>query len=61
MGTALQRGKILYKNIFPHRFAVTYACQCGSQIEFRTEEKVVCRTCKTRYQLRVMIGKVLKP
>ena len=60
LGTALQ-GKIIYKDILPHRFMVTYECRCGSLVEFRTEEKVVCRGCATRYQLRVMIGKAARP
>ena len=54
------KGKILYKNITPTRFAVTYQCQCGGTVEFRVEEKQRCRGCDTLYQLRVMVGKVTR-
>jgi hypothetical protein len=54
------KGKILYKNIAPSVFAVTYQCSCGSLVEFRLEEKKTCGACHAIYQLRVMVGKVSK-
>ena len=60
MAVTKDKGKILYKNILPTRFAVTYECSCGASIEFRGEDKLRCRGCGTLYQLRVMVGKVQK-
>jgi hypothetical protein len=51
------KGQILYKNILPTRFAVTYQCVCGGEIEFRLEETKPCPRCRTPYQCRVIVGK----
>ena len=60
MPATAAKGKILYKNIMPTHFGVTYECACGATVEFRLEEKQRCRGCDTLYQLRVMVGKVKK-